>query len=110
MRAEREDNVHIFVFDAELIHLVDENRHKVEAVCDACRVIADEGNLLARFDDFVDRRTSDRVVDRLKNFVGDVFHRLEFFGTNFFQNQSFVELDFFRALSIGQNVLLHGVS
>ena len=50
VRAEREDNVHIFVFDAELIHLVDENRHKVEAVCDACRVIADEGNLLARFD------------------------------------------------------------
>lgn len=54
-----------------------------------------EGNLLTRLDDLVDRRASDRVVDRLKNFVGDVFHRLELFGADFLQHQCLIEFDFF---------------
>ena len=95
MCTQGEDDVHIFIFDAELIHLIDEDRHEIKAVCDAGRIVADESNFLARFNDFVDGRTSNRVVDRLENFVGNVFHRLEFFGANFLQNQGFVELDFF---------------
>ena len=95
MSAERKDDMHIFVLDAELVHLIDKNRHEVEAVGDTRRVIADEGNLLTRLDDLVDRRASDRVVDRLKNFVGDVFHRLELFGADFLQHQCLIEFDFF---------------
>lgn len=52
-----EDDVHIIIFDAELIHLIDEDRHEIKAVCDAGRIVADESNFLARFNDFVDRRT-----------------------------------------------------
>ncbi len=73
MCTQGEDDVHIFIFDAELIHLIDEDRHEIKAVCDAGRIVADESNFLARFNDFVDGRTSNRVVDRLENFVGDVF-------------------------------------
>ena len=55
--------MHILVLDTQLIHFVDQNGHKDKTVGHTCRIIADKSNLLSRFDQFVDWRTADRMID-----------------------------------------------
>lgn len=89
VRAEREDDLHVLVLDAQAVHFVDQDRHEVVAVGDAGRVVADEGDGVAGLDDFVERRAADRVADRLENARPDVLHRREVFGADHLQNAVF---------------------
>ena len=107
VRAQREDDVHVFVLDAELVEFIDEHRHEVVAVCHARRIVADEGHRIARLDDLVDRFTSDRVVDSIKHALLDVTHRREFFGADFLDDKAFVNGKLFAAAAVGKIVGLH---
>ena len=107
VRAQREDDVHVFVLDAELVEFVDEHRHEVVAVCHARRIVANESHRIARLDDLVDGFATDRVVDSIKHALLDVTHRREFFGADFLDDKAFVNGKLFAAAAVGKVVGLH---
>ena len=100
--AERKDDVHVFVFDTQLIQFVDQNRHEVKAVGNAGGVVADKGDGIPGLDDFVDGLTADRVVDRVKDALLDVGHRREFFGAHFFENVRVINGKLLAAVAVGE--------
>ena len=106
VRAQREDDTHIFVRDTQAIHLIDENRHKVVAVGNARRVIANKGYGITGLYDFRQRRRSDRVGNRIQNPLLDVLHRREIFRTNNLQNIVFFIIKGLRAVTVGKGKLL----
>lgn len=107
VRAEREDDVHILIFDTELVEFVNENRHEVVTVGNARRVVADESHRVARLDDLVDGFATDRVVNGIKHALFDVAHRREFFSADFLDDKAFVDGKLFAAAAVGKVVGLH---
>ena len=102
VRAEREDDLHVFVGDAEAVHFVHEHGHEVKAVRDARRIVADEGDGVAGLDDFRDRGKTDRVVDGFENAFGDVFHDGEGLGADFLEDEFVVEFEGLAAAAVGK--------
>ena len=102
VRAERKDDLHVFVGDAETIHFVDEHGHEVEAVRDARRVVADEGDGVAGLDDFLNRRKTDRVTDGFEDAFGHIFHDGEGFGADFLEDEFVVEFEVLAAAAVGK--------
>ena len=107
VRAQREDDVHILIFDTELVEFVNENRHEVVTVGNARRVVADESHRVARLDDLVDGFATDRVVNGIKHALFDVAHRREFFSADFLDDKAFVDGKLFAAAAVGKVVGLH---
>ena len=102
VRAEREDDLHVFVRNAELIHLVDENRHEDFAVGDAGRIVADEGDRVAGLHDLIDGGQTDRMVERFKNVLVHVLHDFKGFGADDLQHIVGVVLKGFPAVSVSE--------
>ena len=86
VRSEREDDAHVFVGHAEAVHLFDEDRHEDFAVGNARRVVADEGDGVARANDFLEGLRADRMADRVKNGAAHVFKNGQVFRANDFEN------------------------
>ena len=105
--AQREEDVHVFVFDAQLIHFVNEHRHEVKAVGDAGGIVADEGHGVAGLHDFIDGLTADRMVDGVQNACLHIFHHRKFFSADFLDDEVFIIIKRLAAVPVGEIVGLH---
>ncbi|MPM53638.1 hypothetical protein SDC9_100407 [bioreactor metagenome] len=67
VRAQRKNNAHIFIFNAELVQFINQNRHEIEAVSDTRRVVTDKGHCLAWLYNFINWLRTDRMINGIKN-------------------------------------------
>ena len=67
VRAQCKDDMHILVLHAQVVHLVDQNWHKVMSIRYTRRIVANKSNLHARTHQLINRRTANRMIKRIQH-------------------------------------------
>ena len=105
--AQAEHDLHVFVGNAQLVQLVYQHRHKVEAVGHPGGVVADEGHGLARFDEFINGLCADGMVNGIQHPFGNVLHHRSLWHTDLFNYFTFVQGKAFGASSVVKCIFFH---
>ena len=108
VRAERKDDAHVFIGHAQAVHLLDEDGHEDFAVGNARRVVADEGDCVARANDLFERLRADRMTDGVENGFADVFDHGEVFGADDLQNVVGFIVESLGASPVREGIALNG--
>ena len=107
VRAESEDDLHIFIGHAETVQLVHEHGHEIEAVGHARRVVADKSHRIARPDPLCQRRAADGMCNRVEHGRPDICQRRCVGHPDRLQYAGLVERERLAAAAVGKRVFFH---